>query len=408
MPPPVAADTAAPRSPFALPAFRWFFTGRVVSLMGTSMVPVALAFAVLQEGRTGDLGLVLAAESVPLVVFLLFGGVIADRFPRRVVILCAHLVAGATQAGIAALFLTGSYHLPAIMALGFLNGGAAALTLPAMMGIVPEIVSKERAQRANALLGTSRSAVTIAGPTVAGLVVAGVGGGWAIAVDAATYFIAAFCLTRVRLPKRDARPKRTSTWHDLRVGWTEFRSRTWVWTVVAAFGITNCIQVAVWSVLGPRIAQRTIGAEGWGVVLSFSAIGLLLMGLVMYRVRIPRLLAAGQFAVAFAGIPLVVLGLNPSVLTLSIAAFIGGLGMEVFGIAWATSLQQHVPEEVLSRVTSYDALGSFVAIPLGQLLVGPLVAAAGEEPVAVGGGVIFALVSLLPLAWASVRNLRAV
>ncbi|MEV0649133.1 MFS transporter [Phytomonospora sp. NPDC050363] len=391
-------------SPWALPAFRWFFTGRVVSLLGTSMVSVALAFAVLQEGRPDDLGLVLAAESVPLVVFLLFGGVIADRFPRRVVLLCANLGAGVAQGAVAVLFLTDSYHLPAIMALEFVNGASAALTLPAMMGIVPEIVAKSQAQRANSLLGSSRNAVTVAGPAVAGLLVAGVGGGWAIAIDAATYFVAAFCLTRVRLPKT-LRKTGSGTWADLREGWREFRSRSWVWTVVASFGIINCVSVAVWSVLGPRIAERTIGSQGWGLVLSVHAAGLLVMSIVMYRLVVRRLLALGLVSISFAAVPLFVLGFEPSILWLSVGAFIGGLGMEVFAIAWATSIQQHIPENVLSRVTSYDALGSFVAIPIGQLLVGPAVSAAGEKSVAIIGGALFFVAALVPLAWPSVRGL---
>jgi hypothetical protein len=398
--------TGAGDSPLAQPAFRWFFAGRLVSLLGSSMTSVALAFGVLQaSGRNADLGIVLAAQSIPMVVFLLLGGAIADRFPRSAVLLVSHTGAGLTQAAVAVLLVSGNYQLMTVAVLEALNGTLAAFTGPALMGIVPQLVARAAVQRANSLLGTTRNAARILGPTVAGILVSTVGGGWAIAVDAAAYLVAALCMWRVRLPQVVA-PASGGVLADIREGWTEFRSRTWVWAVVAAFSAMNVVHAGVWDVLGPVIAEDTIGTRAWGLVLSAFGIGLLVIAVVMYRVTTTHLLRAGQAAVALGGLPLVLLGLGAPVPVLAAGAFVAGLGTGLFGIAWETSLQEHVPGHALSRVASYDALGSFGAIPVGQLAVVPIALVAGTSPVAVLGGVLFGLFALAALGSRSVRDLR--
>ena len=400
------ATAAPPDGPLRSAAFRWFFAGRLVSLLGSSMTSVALAFGVLQaSGSNTDLGVVLAANSIPMVAFLLLGGAIADRFPRSLVLVVSHTGAGLTQAAVAVLLISGNYHLGAVAGLEAVNGTLAAFTGPALMGIVPQLVPRAAVQRANSLLGTTRNAARILGPTVAGILVSTVGGGWAIAVDAATYLVAAAWLTRVRLPARDRLPS-GGVLGDIREGWTEFRSRTWVWVVVAVFTAMNLVHMGVWEVLGPVIAEETFGAGGWGIVLSAYAVGLLVVALDMYRVTTTHLLRAGQVAVALGGVPVVLLGLGAPVPVLAAAAFVAGLGAGLFGIAWETSLQEHVPEHALSRVASYDALGSFIAIPLGQLAVVPIALLAGNGPVAVVGGVLYAVLALAALGSRSVRDLR--
>ena len=397
----VAAD-----APLRSAAFRWFFAGRLVSLLGSSMTSVALAFGVLQaSGSNADLGVVLAANSIPMVAFLLLGGAIADRFPRSLVLVVSHTGAGLTQAAVAVLLISGNYHLGAVAGLEAVNGTLAAFTGPALMGIVPQLVPRAAVQRANSLLGTTRNAARILGPTVAGILVSTVGGGWAIAVDAASYLLAAACLTRVRLPARDRLPS-GGVLSDIREGWTEFRSRTWVWVVVAVFTGMNFVHMGVWEVLGPVIAEETFGAGGWGIVLSAYAVGLLLIALVMYRVTTTHLLRAGQAGMAVGAVPIVLLGLGAPVPVLAAAAFVAGLGAGLFGIAWETSLQEHVPAHALSRVASYDALGSYIAIPLGQLAVVPIALLAGNGPVAVVGGVAYAVLALAALGSRSVRDLR--
>jgi MFS family permease len=371
------------------------------------MSPVALAFAVLgaSEGNSKDLALVLAAQTVPILALPL-GGAVADRFPRATVLVFAHLGAAAGQGALAILLITGHYQLGAVMVLAALNGLAISFTSPALRGILPQLVEKSALQRANSAQATARNITRIIGPTAGGVLVVSVGGGWAIGIDAITYLGAAVCMTRLRLPAATVAGVRTSMFRDLRDGWGAFRSLPWVMVIVTVFFGANFILAGVWLVLGPSIARETIGEASWGVVLSARAVGLLIMGLVMYRLTMTRLLSVGQACAALAAVPFIMLGFDLPAVWLIGAAFVAGLGTAVSGISWETSLQEHVPPEVLSRVASYDQFCSWISVPLGQLAVIPIAAAFGERQVAVVGGVLFAILTLIPLAFPSVRNLR--
>jgi hypothetical protein len=285
------------------------------------------------------------------------------------------------------------------------NGTMQALGSPALTGVVPELVDRPLIQRANALLGATRNGTKIVGPAVAGLVVAGAGGGWAVAVDAASYFIAALCLARLRLPA-PVRRAGASMLRDLREGWGVFWSLSWVWAGSVALAGVNLVQAGVWGVLGPVIAKDTVGPGVWGVVLSAEAVGLLISSIVMYRVTVPHLLRTGHVFLALGGLPLVLLGLDVPVPVLVAGAFLAGVGLGVYGIAYETSLQEHVPREALSRVASIDTLGAFVTVPLGQLAVIPVAAAFGDARVAVAAGVVYAVMAVSVLVLGSVRRLR--
>lgn len=394
-------------APLRDPAFRTFFLGRAVSMLGNSMVPVALAFAVLDlTDSASALGLVLAANSIPMVLFMLVGGVVADRFSRSQVLVVSHTIAALTQGTVAALLLTGQASLPLLVALEAVNGIVRAFTFPAMQGVIPLLVPRGELQRSNALFSFARNGTFIAGPSLAAVLVVTVGSGWAIAVDAASYLLAAWAMSRLRLPAT-VRVETTSTLTDLRDGWSEFRSRTWVWVVVVVFGITNAIHVGVWLTLGPAIAVDTIGKGPWGAVLSAEAIGFLLMTLVLLRVRLEFPLRAGMLGCALCAPPMLLLGIAPQALPLIALSLAAGAGVEVFGIGWQTALQENIPVGLLSRVASYDALGSFVAIPIGQLSAGPLAHLWGREEVAVAGALLYAAITLGALAVPSVRRLRA-
>ncbi|MGI8613085.1 MAG: MFS transporter [Nocardioidaceae bacterium] len=386
--------------------FRWFYSARSVSLFGSSLAGVALVFGVLEvSNRAGDLGIVLAAHSIPMAAFMLLGGVVADRFSRSTVLRLSHLGAALTQGAVAVLLITGQAQLWMLAVLEFANGVIVAFTFPALQGVVPQVVPRNELQQANAMLAFSRNAAYIAGPSVAGVLVVTVGAGWAIAVDAVTYAVAALCMSRLALPTALAAAS-SSMLRDLRVGWTEFTARTWVWVVVAAFGVMNMIFAGVWATLGPTIAKATIGEDAWGLVLSAEAVGFLVASLVLLRVTIRFPLRAGMIGALGIGAPMLLLGISPRVLPLVAAALLSGAGTEVFGIGWSTALQEHVPGPVLSRVASYDALGSFVAIPIGELLVGPLTHLLGQRTVVLAGTAIFVLVGLATLLSSSVRNLE--
>ncbi|WP_441248264.1 MFS transporter [Kitasatospora sp. McL0602] len=386
--------------------FRWFFAGRLVSLLGSSMAPVALAFAVLDSAPgSGDLGVILAARMLPLLVFLLLGGATADRLPRRTVLVAANLGSALTQGGVAVLLLTDRYSLLPVAALELLSGVVAAFTTPALRGVVPQLVDRTLLQQANAALGSANSATKVLGPSLSGVLVVAVGGGTAIAFDALTYLLAAGCLAR--LPLISAAPKRQSSTvlRDIRDGWTEFRRLPWVWTVTGAFCLMNLVQTGTWQILGPTLTRQLSSEAVWGFVLSARGAGLLLMSVLMYRLAVRHLLRLGQLASALGALPLLALGARLHAPWLTGAAFVAGLGSAVSGISWETSLQEHVPAHALSRVSSYDDLLSYLAIPIGQLSVGPLTQTFGGFRVTATAGILYAAAALAPLASTAVRRL---
>jgi MFS family permease len=386
--------------------FRWFFTGQTVSLFGSSMAPVALAFAVLDaSGSMSQLGVVLVARMVPLLAFLLIGGATADRFSRRSVLVLANSGSALTQGGVAALLLTGHYSLFAVAALELLNGVLTAFTTPALRGVVPELVDKSHLRQANSLLGSARNVSKILGPSVSGALVVTVGSGAAIAFDAMSFLIAAVGLAQLPLTARASVLQQPGILTDIHEGWTQFRQTPWVWTVTVAFCVVNLVQTGTWQILGPALTQQLSGAQTWGFVLSARGAGLLLMGALMYRLVVRHLLRLGLLMGAIGALPLIALGAHQHAPWLITAAFIGGLGSSALGISWDTSLQEHVPAHALSRVSSYDNLLSYISIPIGQLCVGPLAHALGGFHVALAAGILYAVAAVIPLASSAVRKL---
>ncbi len=386
--------------------FRWFWIAGTVNTSGSMMAGVALAFAVLSiTDSSSALGVVLAAETIPLVLFLLFGGVIADRLPLTLVVRAGMVVLGLSQAAIATLVITGVARIWMLVVLAVVNGMASAVTFPAMQSILPRLVPRELLQQANALQSFSRGALRIVGPTISALLVVGAGAGWALAFDAATWLAAAAILAKVRLPGRAPRGETSSTMDELRTGWTYFRRTTWLWAVVLGFGFLNMIHMGAWFTLGPARAKETFGATGWGLILSAESIGLILTTVVLLRRPLRRPLLSGMLGISLLAAPMAVLGFYPHVGVLLVCTFVAGAGTEVFSMGWNLAMQEHVPEDMLSRAYSYDALGSFVAMPLGQLAFGPLGAAFGYRDVLVVSGIAYAVVSLAVLSSRSVRDL---
>jgi hypothetical protein len=271
--------------------------------------------------------------------------------------------------------------------------------------MVPQLVDRSQLQAANALLATTRGALLAIGPSTAAVLVVTVGPGWALAVDAVTWLAAMLLLVPVDIPPR-VRSATTSALQDLREGWTLFRTTPWLWQVVLSFGLLNAIIAGAWHTLGPPLALDTIGVAGWGYVLSAYAVGLVVGGVLMMRFRLRRPLRAGMAGCALFAAPLLVLGLDPALLPLLGCAFVAGIGIEVFGVGWSLAMQENIAEDKLSRAYSYDALGSFVAIPLGQLAFGPLGAAWGLQPVITVAAVAYAVVCLATLLSRPVRTLE--
>ena len=393
-------------APLADRRFRFFFSSRAVNLWGSTMAPIALAFAVLAiEDSASALGQVLAARSIPMVLFFLLGGVLADRLGRWRVIQVSNLVAAVSQGVAAWLVVTGHAELWHLIVVEAVNGTSSASSFPAMQGMVPQLVARSQLQSANVLLSMVRGVLVVVGPTTAALLVVAVGPGWALGVDALTWLVSMLLFLPVRVPQ-GAAAATTGIVGDLRAGWTYFRTTTWLWVVVLAFGLLNLIMAGIWHTLGPPVAKHTIGIAGWGYVLSAQAVGMLAITLVLLRVSLRFPLRAGMLGCVLFAAPLLMLGLKPVLVPLVVAMFVAGAGIDVFGVGWNVAMQEHVPEEMLSRAYSYDALGSYVAIPVGQLVAGPLSDWLGLRPVLVASGVVYAGVCLLTLASPAVRNLE--
>jgi predicted MFS family arabinose efflux permease len=387
--------------------FRLLFAGRFVSFLGSAIAPVALAFAVIDDldGDASDLGLVLTATWLPQLVFTLVGGVVADRLPRHLVLVGSNALSGVAQLAVAVLLITGSAELWHLVAIQVVRGIAISFFFPASTGIVPQTVSAGRLQQANALLRMTSNATFVVGAAAGGLLVAAAGSGFALAFDAVSYFASAAVLLAMRIPGRI--PAGTSFVHELREGWSEFRSREWLWVIVLAATVANMVSQGCWTVLGPIVADdRLGGAAGWGAVLSVQSVGLIAGGLVTLRFRPERPLLVGQIAVLLPGVAIAALALELPLVAVAAAAFLFGMGIEIFGVYWDTALQQHIPGHALSRVASYDALGSIVAIPIGLSLVGPVADWIGVRATLAGGAAVFFAAIAAALLSRDVRTLR--
>ncbi len=394
-------------SPLRESNFRWFFIGEMVNTAGSSMSGVALAFATLAiSDSAGALGLVIAAWTVPMVGFMLIGGALADRLPRALVLRTGNLVQAAVQSAVAVLVLTDLAEVWHLVLLNLISGTVVAVTYPAFHGMVPILVPAEGRQAAYVLIGQVESLVAIGGPAVAGILVATVGPGWALAVDAATYLACAGFLVFVRIPF-GARPERqTSVLGDFKVGWRFARMLGWVIPASSCALIYNALTSGSISVLGPVIAQDTIGSQGWGLALSGQAIGLFVTGFVLVRFTIRRPMHAIMLGFCSSALPMVVLGTSVNTLLLAGAFLFAGIGSAVLNLAWSLTVQEKVPEEMLSRIMAIDGFFSFVAMPIGQLLIGPLVLMFSIRAVELGSAALMVLVTAVALSMPRIADLR--
>ena len=389
--------------------FRLLWLGQTTSTFGDGLVPVALSFAVIGtlDRSATALGVVLAAQSLPLVLFVLVGGVWADRLPRQIVMLVSDVIRCAVQATLAVLLLSGAAQLWHLAVLIAIYGTAEAFFQPAATGLVPATINPERLQQANALLGLSRSTAFVVGPAIAGVIAATTNPGIVFAVDAVTFAVSATSLALLRLPRSRREGQRHSFVADLKGGWHELLAHTWLWVIVAWASTFLCIVIAPFMTLGPVIAKESLGgAASWGLIAAGWGAGSLGGGLLALRWRPPRPMLICTVLVLFIAPAMALLALRAPAPVIAAAQAIGGIGMGFFGAVWQTTLQQRVPEEALSRVSAWDWMGSFAFLPLGLILAGPVSQAIGISTtlwISVGYLVVSTLAVLLV---PSVRNLR--
>jgi hypothetical protein len=272
--------------------------------------------------------------------------------------------------------------------------------------MVPILVPVEGRKSAYVLIGQTESLLRIAGPAAAGILVATVSPGWALAADAATYFVAAGFLVLVRIPFGERPERQASVIGDFKVGWTFARALGWVIPASCCALVYNALFSGSIGVLGPVIAQDTIGSQGWGIAQSGEAVGLFVTGFFLVRFTIRRPMHAIMLGFCSTAVPMMVLGTAVSTVALAGAFLIAGVGLAVLNLAWSLTVQEKVPEEMLSRIMSIDGFFSFVAMPIGQLLVGPLILLSSIRTVELGSVVLAVVVTVGALATPAIANLR--
>ena len=388
--------------------FRLLLACDVISGVGSAVATVAIPFSVLAIGGTAsDVGWVATAALIPMIVFLMIGGVAGDRFPRHKVMMVANSVQAAAQAAASVLVLTGRAQVWELLVAAALRGMGLGLYYPASQGLLPQTVPEADRAQANAIARTGRNGAGIGGASLGGVLVGLAGPGWGLAVDAISFAMAAALRAGMRVPAGPAGISESMV-HQLRVGWREFLARRWLWSVVLEFTVMMAVVSATINVLGPVVADARLGgARSWGLILAGYGTGAVMGGLLMMRLRPRRMLlvaitAAGVFAaLTFAlAVPLTV----PLIVA---TAVLVGLSSEVFMVNWVTTMQQEIPHDLMSRLSSFDALGSFALAPAGVAIAGPLAAAFGITTVLVAGGcVIVGLTLAVILLVPEVRQLR--
>lgn len=371
------------------------------------MAPVALAFAVLQMTNSPSaLGLVLAAEYVPQVVLTLYGGVLADRLSRSAIMVVSNAVAMTSQGLTAVLVITGSAQLWHLAALAAVTGTAVAFFGPAAQGIIPLVVGTKDAHEANALLRMAQNAARVGGPALGGILVAVWNPGITIALDAVTFAVAALCLARLKTPI----PAKSSSrlLGQLREGWSEFWSRSWLWAIVLQYSFVNLAWVAAFQVLGPVIANSSLGgAASWGLISTGLAAGLLVGGAVALLLKTERPLVISCVGTLTKCVPLLSLAVTDNLLVLVAATFVAGIGIEIFIVNFTTTMQTSIDEDKLGRISSYDIMFGVSLMPVGYLVAGPVEEAIGLRPALGLFAGLIALTTVAVLMFPSVRGMRS-
>jgi len=390
--------------------FRWLFLSQAISTTGDRLVLVALALLVTERtGSTTDLGIVVAAQTTALVTFLLVGGVWADRLPRHRIMVSTDLIRAVLHALLAALIFADALQIWALVAIEVCFGAAEAFFRPAYSGLVPQTVPEELIQEANAANGLTQTLAEFAGPALATVLVLTLGTGAAFAIDAATFVLSAGLLALVHPRPRGERPQRSSLSAELRDGWREVRSRTWVWVTIGVFACHLVLGFAPYVVLGPTVAADRYGDPAlWGWVAAAVGLGTAAGALLALRWRPQLPLLTGILLTVPFGLVLLAFALGAPLALVLPCAVAAGSGLALFGVWWETALAQRIPPEALSRVASYDWMGSFALLPPGLVLIGVLAEAVGATTVMAVAGAAASLLVLIALAPGETRRLRRI
>jgi len=386
--------------------FRLLWFARTGSSIGDSLIPVALIFSVYRiHGTVTDVGLVFACYFAAGAAVTLVGGVLADRLPRRVVMIAADLIRLVTQATTAVLLIGGTMHLWQLAVLQSIAGACGGLFSPASTALIPQTVSAGRLQQANALLALSRSATNVFGPAVAGVIVAAAGPGWVFAIDAGSFLVSVLFVAAMRAEA----PIRSATghfWSELLDGWREVRRHRWLTAGFTGLAIAN-LGVGMYIVLGSAVARDDLGgAVPWGFILGAAAVGSVLGGLVSYRIKPQRPVAAAFGIWVLMALPAFSL-IRPFPLPVVMAAaVVFGVSVVIGNVLWDTAMQREVSPERLARVASFDVLLSLGLLPVGYIIAGPVSVVLGVPAALLLAGACICIPNLGVVLF--VRDVRAV
>jgi MFS family permease len=392
--------------------YRFLWLAQTVSVIGDNIVLVALSlFVISHTGSATDLGLVLAAWSLPLVAFLLVGGVWADRLPRHRVMIATDLIRFTLHGTLAALIFADTVEIWQVVVIEMLFGSAEAFFRPAANGLLPQTIPEHEIQPATAITTASNNVAEFAGPALATVLVLGAGAGWAFALDAATFLVSAALLTAVHPRRRGAQvaaPQAAgSVWSEVREGAREVRAHTWVWATLASFCVALFCGLAPWYVLGPVVAGEQYGHLGvYGVLEAAVGAGTIVGAIagISWRPRFP--IRMGMLAMLIWPATSILYASGVTLAVVVPTAVLAGVGISLFDVWWLTALAQRMPPAKLSRVTSYDWMVSLALLPLGYALAGPLASALGTVEVLVGGSVLAIVAFALGLLPRGTRQLE--
>ncbi len=387
--------------------FSMLASARFISNVGNGMSPIALAYGVLSipGADGGDLSIVMSARFFPMIAFMLFGGVFADRFQRNRIVGGSDVIGSFLAATSAISLILGFPSVWLLVVMGGLFGVLNALWWPAMSGVLPEILPKEKLQEGNAIIGLMSNIGYISGTLLGGIIVASFSPGWGLLVDAISFFIAGLIVWNLDLPSK-TKVESPGIIHDLTVGWREFISRSWVVTMVLTFAIINMSFESMLQVLGPlNFNDPESGPRAWSLNLAGMTTGMMIGGVIVLKRKFKRPLFISMILIAISVIWDFSLALDFPLFICVISAIFSGLTIEFFMVTWATSLQSHVPEESYSRVNAYDALGSFGIAPLGIVIAGPLATHFGVNAILIATGTLTFIAACASLTVKSVRNL---
>jgi MFS family permease len=390
--------------------FRNLWFAQSASAMGDGVVVVALALFVTDlTGDPATVGLVLGAEMLPMVGFLLIGGVWADRLPRARVMMAADVARAALHGLLALLIFSDAVEVWHMVAIEACFGTAMAFSMPAYNGLVPRTVPPEEIQDAQALSGITFNLAELTGPAIATALVLGLGAGWAFLLDAATFVVSALLLSRVRTAgSPPAASERKTLLAELAEGFRVVRSRSWLWVTVAVFALAVPLGYAPLYVLGPTVAEQTYNEPAvFGVVTGAYGAGALMGGLIGFRWRPRHPMRAAFLVIAVWPVMLVAFATGLTVAIVIPLAVATGAGFALFDVFWNTTMAEQIPPHALSRASAYEWMGSLILLPVGYLAAGPVAKATSMETVLVGGAILTALVLALGLVPRETRMLRS-